>query len=64
MGIDRRYSTAFAHDLMRAYKQGYKKGTLVHSSLGFSLGVVAGCGLTVWVLNRYNEKKKEETKTE
>ena len=63
MGISRNYATPFANDLMRAFRQGYKKGFLVHGSVGFAFGMVVGCGLTVWVLNRYNEKKENE-KTE
>lgn len=62
MGIDRRYSTAFANDLMRAYKEGFKRGTVLHSSIGFAFGIAAGCTFTVWVLNQYNKKKEEKTK--
>lgn len=58
--MPRNYSTPLAADLMRAYREGWRKGAFSHSIVGWSIGMVLGFGLAMYAGTKLEQKDKTE----
>lgn len=58
--MPRNYATPIVSDLMKAYKEGWKKGAFTHSIVGWSIGMVTGFGLAMYAGIKLDKKDKEE----
>ena len=56
--MPRNYSTPLAADLMRAYREGWRKGASTHGVVGLSIGLVLGFGLAMYAGTKLEPKNK------